>query len=73
MKGSEYFMSERLPSILPLNRKRKRPTNEILQSYRDNRRRLLLELAKPQERWVRNNVRAYQHILRWMEDEYDLP
>jgi hypothetical protein len=66
-------MSERLPSIIPIGRKRKRPTSIIIKSYRDNRRRLLLELAKPQERWVRNNVRAYQHILRWMEEEYELP
>jgi hypothetical protein len=66
-------MSERLPSFIPVGTKRKRPTSIIIKSYRDNRRRLLLELAKPQERWVRNNVRAYQHILRWMEEEYELP
>ena len=67
-------MSERLPNLYPVSdRPRKKPTLEVLQAYRDNKRRLLLELAKEtKDRWVRNNIRAYQHIIRWLEEEYEL-
>jgi len=67
-------MSERLPNLYPLSKgPRKKPTLQILQAYRDNKRRLLLEMAKEeQDRWTRNNIRAYQHIIRWLEEEYEL-
>ncbi len=66
-------MSERLPNLVVLDKPRKQPSLQILQAYRDNRRRLLIELAKePKDRWIRNNIRAYQHIIRWMEEEYEL-
>lgn len=67
-------MSERMPSLVPVrSRPRKNATAEIVQAWRDNQRRLLLELAKDQnDRFVRNNVRAYRHIIGWLEEEYDL-
>ncbi len=67
-------MSERLPSLLTFpSREKKKPTAQIVQAYRDNKRRLLMELAKePRDRWIRNNINAYQHIIRWLEEEYEL-
>ena len=67
-------MSERLPSLVPGERRRKQaPSAEIVKAYKDNKKRLLVELARqPKDRWIRNNIRAYQHIIRWMEEHYDL-
>ena len=67
-------MSERLPNLYPLSqRKRKSPSAEVIQAYRDNKRRLLMELSKEvKDRWTRNNIQAYQHIIRWLEEEYEL-
>lgn len=67
-------MSERLPRLEAYpEKRRKQPSIQILRAYRDNKRRLLIELAKePKDRWIRNNIHAYQHIIRWMEEEYDL-
>ena len=67
-------MSERLPTLMPFSRRPRRvATAEIERAWRDNKRRLLLELAKDQnDRFVRNNVRAYRHIIGWLEEEYDL-
>jgi len=67
-------MSERLPQLDPHGTKiRMRATSQILRTYRDNQVRLLSELAKePQDRFTKNNISAYRHILGWLEELYDI-
>lgn len=48
-------------------------TAAILTTYLHNRIRLMAELAKrPRDQHTLNNIRAYLHIVRSIEDRYDL-
>jgi hypothetical protein len=48
-------------------------TAAILTTYIHNRIRLMAELAKqPRDRSTLNSIRAYLHIVRSLEDNYDL-
>lgn len=48
-------------------------TASILTTYLHNRIRLMAELAKrPRDQHILNNIRAYLHIVRSIEDRYDL-
>ena len=50
---------------------KKRATPAILRAYFDNRSRLAMELAKiPRDRYVENNIKAYYHILKSLEENY---
>ena len=64
-------MKALVPDVLAMAKKRATPA--ILRTYFDNRGRLAAELAKrPRDRWVENNIRAYLHILRSLEERYDI-
>jgi hypothetical protein len=48
-------------------------TAAILTTYLHNRIRLMAELAKrPRDQHILNNIRAYLHIVRSIEERYDL-
>lgn len=57
---------------LPLPAKLK-ATAAVITTYLHNRIRLMAELAKkPRDQQVVNTIRAYLHIVRSLEERYDL-
>ena len=57
----------------PEERAKLRATAAILTTYLHNRIRLLHELKRrPRDTQVVNTIRAYLHILRSLEEKYDL-
>ncbi len=53
---------------------KKKPSAQILEIYRHNKARLQGEEQKTvKDRTVVNNIAAYTHIVRSMEELYDLP
>lgn len=65
-------MTQPAQAPLPLPTKLK-ATAAVITTYLHNRIRLMAELAKkPRDQHVVNTIRAYLHIVRSLEERYDL-
>ena len=63
-------MQQAQATVAPLKAK---ATAAIITTYLHNRIRLMAELAKkPRDQHILNNIRAYLHIVRSLEERYDL-
>ena len=52
---------------------RKRPTNQIIEMYNQNKARLKAETDKSgDDRMTQNNIHAYKHIVQSLEAVYEL-
>jgi len=57
----------------PIRQGKRAPSPDILACYRSNRERLLMELAKDRrDTSTVNNIRAFYHIVKALEENYEL-